>query len=226
MNHSGPYDREEHTPAPDANWQARRDLAQALRRMTRAAVTAAAETDEMVAAADAVNHHAEVLEQRPTKYGKLAHIDPDQDPYRQGGMVSYETSPLSGHCNPIAPPMNIWIDGDKARGRVTMDWQYEGPPGCVHGGWIAALFDDFLGMGQKLTGQPGFTGTLKVRYIKPTPLEEELTLVGWVDRIEGRKNILTGEMYAGTLLTARAEGLFVNMPAGYLEKMKSSENFS
>ena len=225
MTDTGHYDTEAHNPPEDANWAARRELGQALRRMTRAVVTAAAETDAMVGAAELINEHAALLEQSPQKFGKEAHIDPTDDPYRQGGMVSYETSPISGHCNPVAPPMNIWIDGDKARGRVTMDWQYEGPPGCVHGGWVAALFDDFLGMAQKLTGQPGFTGTLNVRYVKPTPLEKELTLLGWVERVEGRKNILCGEMYAGSLLTARAEGLFVNMPAGYLDGVKASDDY-
>ena len=89
---------------------------------------------------------------------------------------------------------------------------------------IAALFDDFLGVGQKLTGQPGFTGTLNVRYVKPTPLEQELTLIGRVKSIEGRVNVLCGEMYAGDTLTASSEGLFVHMLPDYLANFKAQKN--
>ena len=35
---------------------------------------------------------------------------------------------------------------------------YEGPPGCVHGGFIAAAFDEVLGSTQSLSGSPGMTG--------------------------------------------------------------------
>ena len=101
-------------------------------------------------------------------------------------LAPLELNPVFGKSNPLAPPFNIWFDGDKAYGQVRMDWQYEGPPNSVHGGFVAALFDQFLGVAQKMTKQPGFTGTLNIRYLVPTPIDTDLRLEGWVEKIEGR----------------------------------------
>src|SRR5690606_17353993 len=86
---------------------------------------------------------------------------------------------------------------------------YEGPPGCVHGGYVAAAFDEVLGSAQSLGGRPGMTGRLTVHYRSPTPLRTELRFAGWVDRVEGRKTFTLGTLYAGDRLCAEAEGLFI-----------------
>lgn len=211
-NYFGPYDVETLPDAPNATWEARRQLATALRRLNGLTVTSMADAQIYADMASVINTQVDILAAQPQGPGKLAQIDPEKDYAEQRSTISHEIGPLTGLCNPVAPPMNIWFEDDKVRARVTMGWQYEGPPGCIHGGHIAALFDDFLGVGQKLTGQIGFTGTIKVRYIKPTPLDEEINLVGWLERRDGRKNILQGEMYAGDTLTASAEGLFIQMP--------------
>lgn len=223
-NYIGPYDYEDAPAPPDSRWTARRHLAEAMRRLNELSVISTADADALNAICETINRQADKLAQYPVEKGKLAQMDADKDTITERRIVSHEISPLTGFSNPVSPPMNTWFDGDEVKARVTMGWQYEGPPGCVHGGFIAALFDDFLGVGQKLTGQPGFTGTLKVRYIKPTPLGEELTLIGRVKSIEGRVNTLSGEMYAGDTLTASSEGLFVHMPADYLAKLKAQKN--
>ena len=60
---------------------------------------------------------------------------------------------------------------------MTFGYPYEGPPTCVHGGVIAELFDELLGMSNILVGQGAMTGTLKIRYRRPTPLLAPLELV-------------------------------------------------
>ncbi len=217
----GPYDHEEPPVAPTEEWAARRDLGTALRRINELAVTSSADINTLEAMTALINEQADRLAETPQRLGKLAHMDPDQDHFQEGSIVSHEISSITGLCNPITAPLHLWIADDEVHGKVTMGWQFEGPPGFVHGGFVAALFDDFLGMGQKLTDQPGFTGTLSVRYIKPTPLAQELRLFGKVHRVEGRKNILRGEMYAGDTLTASCEGLFIRMPKDYLQKVQA-----
>ncbi len=59
----------------------------------------------------------------------------------------FDHSPLIGKANPLAPPIEIDIEDDKVIGRVTFGAAYEGPPGCVHGGYLAATFDEVLGGG-------------------------------------------------------------------------------
>lgn len=136
----------------------------------------------------------------------------------------YETySPLRGILNPIAPPTRIWIDDDVTRGSVTFDTAYEGPPGHVHGGYIAAMFDELLGAAQTLSKKPGFTGTLEIRYLAPTPLHRELTLEARHTGSDGRKVFVEGKIYAGDRLAAQAKGTFI-APAGnayeYLDQMR------
>jgi acyl-coenzyme A thioesterase PaaI-like protein len=88
---------------------------------------------------------------------------------------------------------------------------YEGPPGSVHGGFVAAAFDEVLGFANSLSGSPGMTARLIVNYRQPTPLYTELRFDARLDRVEGRKIFTTGEVYAGDRLTAEAEGLFVSV---------------
>ena len=82
----------------------------------------------------------------------------------------FDHSPMLGQANPLAPPIRLWLEGDRIHGTATFGAAYEGPPGCVHGGYVAAAFDEVLGSTQSLSGSPGMTGRLTVHYRKPTPL--------------------------------------------------------
>src|SRR5437763_1620410 len=76
----------------------------------------------------------------------------------------FDRSPIIGVANPIAPPVTLWLDGEIVQGSAVYGTAYEGPPGCVHGGHVAAAFDEVLGFAQSVTGAPGMTGTLVVKY--------------------------------------------------------------
>jgi acyl-coenzyme A thioesterase PaaI-like protein len=124
----------------------------------------------------------------------------------------FDHSPVMGMANPIAPPTRIESGGEhKIVMHVRFGWAYEGPPGSVHGGVLAATFDEVLGMTQSLSGQPGMTGTLTVKYRRPTPLHRDLRFEGTLERVDGRKIFTTGRCFDGDTLTAEAEGLFVRV---------------
>ena len=123
----------------------------------------------------------------------------------------FDHSPIAGQANPLAPPILMEIEADRVVARVNYGAAYEGPPGSVHGGHVAAAFDEVLGMAQSLGGQPGMTGTLTIRYRKPTPLHTDLRIVAWNTATEGRKTFTSGEMYAGDVLTAEAEAIFISV---------------
>jgi acyl-CoA thioesterase FadM len=55
------------------------------------------------------------------------------------------------------------------------------------------------------------TGTLIVRYRKPTPLHTPLRFEAEYLRHEGRKLFTESRVYAGDLLCAEAEGIFVSI---------------
>ena len=105
------------------------------------------------------------------------------------------------------------IDGGPSEIRATawFDYPYEGPPSCVHGGVIAATFDEILGAANMVSGNPGMTGTLTVRYRKPTPLRTDLRLEARFLERDGRKIRTWAGMYHGDVLTAEADGLFIEV---------------
>jgi acyl-coenzyme A thioesterase PaaI-like protein len=123
----------------------------------------------------------------------------------------FPTSPVIGFANPLSPPVEITVVDGEVRGRVTFGYPYEGPPTCVHGGVIAMVFDELLGAANIVGGYPGMTGTLTVRYLKPTPLRTELRIVARCEGKEGRKIRTKGWIYAGDVVTAEAEGIFIEM---------------
>jgi len=125
--------------------------------------------------------------------------------------ASFDHSPFIGLANPLSPPIYFDYGPDWIRGRVTFGAAYEGPPGCVHGGYVAAAFDELLGATQSLSGTQGMTARLEVDYRSPSPLGQELTLLGEVQSVEGRKIWCTGRLLAGERLCAESRGLFISM---------------
>jgi Thioesterase superfamily len=206
-----PFASEEITPALSAEWEAKRRVAAALRELDEVLVSSTPPVTELHALATRLEETARDFARHPRLYGRLAFVeDGGHGNFRQ---IAHELNPLSGISNPLAPPLNIWIDGTTAHGRATLGWTYEGPPGSVHGGYVAALFDQFMGMAQAIGGQPGMTGTLSIRYHRRTPLNTELSLQGGVSRLEGRKTFVYATMHADGVLTAECEGIFIR-PAG------------
>jgi acyl-coenzyme A thioesterase PaaI-like protein len=118
-------------------------------------------------------------------------------------------SPVLGPMNPVAPPATLTWDGERVHGTVVFGAPYAGPPGMTHGGVVALLFDDLLSSANVFAGIGGFTGTLTIRYERPTPLEVELRLESAIERLEGRKIITTGTISHDGQVTARAEGVFI-----------------
>ncbi len=113
-----------------------------------------------------------------------------------------------GLRNPVAPPLEIRHADGLAFADVTLGPQYEGPPTLVHGGVIALMLDQVLGDAAVEAGVPGMTGTLTVRYRKGTPLGA-LRVQARVDRVEGVKTFVTGEIVVDEAVCVEAEGIFI-----------------
>ena len=200
------------TKAPlNDDWAARRDAADAARQLIAKLVATTSDAATLRAVADSIRAQTDRLAEAPNLLGRLAFEAYEDGRHGTPARLGYELNPIDGKCNPISPPFNTWIEGDVAHGRTTLGWQYEGPPNCVHGGFVCALFDQFLGIAQRLTGQPGVTGTISVRLQRPTPLCTELELTGRVKEVRGRKNYLVVEIRAHGVVTATCEALFIHV---------------
>ena len=120
-------------------------------------------------------------------------------------------SPFVGAVNPSAPPFTWEFRDGQLEARGVFTAAYEGPPGYVHGGYVALAFDEVLGIANVAAGYGGLTGRLTVRYRRPTPLHRELRFEAHTERVEGRRLTTVGHLYDGDTLTAEAEGLFVRI---------------
>ena len=103
-------------------------------------------------------------------------------------IANHEMLCVGGDSHPMSPGLKHWLDGDVVRGSVSFNWSYEGPPQHAHGGWVAAVFDHFMGVAHMRFGKPGMTGGLELRYLQPTPLNKTLDLAAIAASTEGRKN--------------------------------------
>ena len=134
-------------------------------------------------------------------------------PPRPGG-----THPLVGRANPVAPPIELGVSGDRVTGDIRFDAAHEGIPSCAHGGYIAAGFDIVMLQAATTSRQGGgVTGTLTVRYTGLTPTGVPLRYEAWLDRSESRKIFVSARLRTNPLpssgeasrVTAEAEGIFV-----------------
>lgn len=200
-------------PGGNGVWTQKRRLAAAMRKVIELLVTTEAPEDELCAAADRLERYAQRLETQPQRH--ITWGSPEASIAGTTGGF-FDLSPLIGLANPLSPPITLWVDGNVVRGTVVFGWAYQGPPGYVHGGLVAALFDETLGFAQSMLATPGMTGTLTVRYRKPTPLLTELRIEATVQRVDGRKIFTEARLYAGDTLTAEAEAVFISLSASTL----------
>jgi hypothetical protein len=80
-----------------------------------------------------------------------------------------------GAFNPCFPEYHFdRLDGEIASGRVAFPLVYEGPPGLVHGGFLAVFFDSIIQHQNCVIGLSGKTRSLQVTFRRPTPVLSEL----------------------------------------------------
>jgi hypothetical protein len=160
-----------------------------------------ADLAELEAAAARLRGIVEALPDR-RRFGSLAGA-----PLPDGALV--ERSPVSGRGNALAMPLHYEFGDSNTSAWCVFSAAYEGPPGGVHGGYVAAAFDEVLGVTQMTTGLAGFTGRLTVRYHRLTPIEQRIDFTAEAGPRDGRKLTMRAEARAGGELVADAEGLFI-----------------
>jgi len=98
-------------------------------------------------------------------------------------------------------------------------------PGYVYGGLLASLIDchgtgtaaaaAYKSEGRKMDSQPELryvTASIHVDYIKPTPINQELELIGRVKEIKGKKVIVEVKLYASGELCVKGEVIAIKIP--------------
>lgn len=128
---------------------------------------------------------------------------------------------LPGRGHPLLPPVRIHQSGKSGlRGTVTLSPYFLGGNGAAHGGAVALLFDEVVGIfvnecrRDGIADLPHRTAYLTTNFRAITPVGVELRVECSIEREEGRKCFATGRLLHGNKVVADAEGLFVKLLPG------------
>jgi hypothetical protein len=131
----------------------------------------------------------------------LPRVGADAGPDRR---VYMDHSRDVGDYNPCVPVYRLRCAGDRAEGEVEFPICYEGPPGIVHGGFLAVFFDCVLQQLNCDLGVAGKTTNIAIRYRRPTPLLTPLRVVA-VRAVDGDRIHSEAELFLDGALLCAAE---------------------
>jgi acyl-coenzyme A thioesterase PaaI-like protein len=130
-----------------------------------------------------------------------------------------------GRLNEKGHQIKSYWDGDETVCTFTPEDYHIAIPGYVYGGLIASLIDchstgtaaaaAYRAEGREMGTEPPFrfvTASLRVDYLKPTPLGVPLELRGKVREISGRKVVVETTLSAEGQVCAKGEVVTVQMP--------------
>ena len=117
--------------------------------------------------------------------------------------------------------MQFRVEEGRAVAQFTPSAHLQGYPGRVHGGGVATMLDEAMGWAVYSRGAWAMTARMSMRFRRAVPVEEPLTVSGWVTRDRGRFLELRSELRSGdSALLAEAEGLFVRVGGRQAEELR------
>ena len=134
---------------------------------------------------------------------------------------------VCGLENPIGLKMAFYEDEEgRVVAKFTPGDEHQGFPGIVHGGIVTSLLDEVLGRVAIAAERWVVTGRLNIRFRRPVPVGETLTIVGevvnWKKRtLEARGEIRLSDGQVG----AEATGTFLEIPSEKQEGMEEALAF-
>jgi acyl-coenzyme A thioesterase PaaI-like protein len=136
-----------------------------------------------------------------------------------------------GSRNERGHRIRTFWDGEETVTRFTPEPYHTAIPGYVYGGLIASLIDCHgtgsaaaaaaraAGTDPEVEGMPRFvTASLRVDYLKPTPLGPELEIRGTIREVGARKVVTSVTLSAEGVVCARGEVVAVRMPEGLVPR--------
>ncbi len=179
-------------------------LAQQVRDLMDAAALTDVDEDEMTAVTAELVALTERLRAARRATPQPHEIAPD-------GTYRHLGNAVTGACNPHALPLHTEVTPEGGtRSELTFRPIHEGPPNAVHGGVSAMILDHVLGNTAAAAGRGGVTGTLTIRYRRPTPYGRPLVATAEIARTEGRKTWVEGRIATpDDTVLVEATGLFI-----------------
>ena len=190
-------------------WQARQRLASATRALNEKLVSTDIDPELAAVLTEKIEGLAAELRQAQQVTGLV-----DMAKRGQRGTIDDvmgELVSVGGRSHPCSPELRWQEASNRITGTVKFSQAFEGPPGHVHGGWVASVLDHLMGMTHVRTGHPGMTGGLSVRYLKPTPLNQVIEVSAQATELDDKRTEVKAEMRFGETTTATAEAIFVRV---------------
>ena len=89
----------------------------------------------------------------------------------------------------------------------------QGPPGHAHGGASAAVIDEAMGASVWQSGYQALLAHYELDYKQPVPLDTEVRVEAWVERVEGRKVFARGRIFlTDGSIAVEGSGLYLHIP--------------
>lgn len=103
-------------------------------------------------------------------------------------LVTYGNCFVCGENNPGGLRLNFEIDREKQTLKTTFvaSSVYQGYDGIVHGGIISTLLDEAMAKLAYELGYNAITASLEIRFKKPVPILERLTVYGEITEVKRR----------------------------------------
>jgi hypothetical protein len=200
-----------------------RVMAEELRRLIRLSVSTAPSAAETAALAAQLAAVADRLETHLPEVPLPRFLAPQEGGAADGlpfsGGMPFDI--VVGGFNPLALPVRLAFEPRRALGYAIFTTAYEGAPGCVHGGALAATFDIVFTAANAVAEATGPTVRLDVRYRRPTLIDEEAVFEAWVTEVTARRVFSRGRILQGGTVTVEAEGEFAILDHARIRQMAS-----
>lgn len=124
--------------------------------------------------------------------------------------MSYNMCFACGRENPHSLGMTFFIAEDRSYcSKFTGRPEHVGYDEIMHGGIVATLLDECLSRVVIEEGLLAVTAELNVKYLKPTPIGEELLVRAWIEKYRGKLYNVAGEItLASGEVCAKAKAKF------------------
>ncbi len=118
----------------------------------------------------------------------------------------------AGMTIPTACGLKFTLDEESRQAicHFKLSRKYTGPPGHSHGGIIATILDEAMGKVNKFRNVLALTSSMEIKYLRPVPLGQALTVTAQEQSVDGRRHINMAEISnAKGEVLARSTGTFI-----------------
>lgn len=178
-----------------------------------------AQTSTLLARLNSAPERVRTLTREARENFRMQVPDEDSAPQRQ----LFSDSVVSGGANPMGLGAYLWREGETAVIEASLGKAFEGAPGRAHGGVVAALIDETMGLVLAIHDVLAFTVQLDISYRALTPIGEPVISRAWLVSRSGRKITIDARVQAGDVVVAHATALFITVdPDKFLASLINS----